>query len=63
MFLSGSGGCGKSHLIKTFYHAINKVFLYRSGDPGKPRVLLLPTTGVAAININANTIHSALLIP
>ena len=39
LFLSGSGGCGKSHLIKTIYKTINKVFLYRSGDPRKPRVL------------------------
>ena len=31
---------------------MNKVFLYRSGDPAKARVLLLAPTGVAAININ-----------
>ena len=41
LFLSGSEGCGKLHLIKTIYHAINKVFLYRSGDPGKSRILSL----------------------
>ena len=63
LFLSGSGGCGKSHLIQTIFHAVSKVFLYRSGDPSKPRVLLLAPTGVAAININGNTIHSALHIP
>ena len=62
LFLSGSGGCGKSHLIKTICHA-NKLFLYRSGDPGKPRVLLLAPTGVAAINVNGNIIHSGLHIP
>ena len=43
-------------------HAINKVFLYRGGDPGKPRVLLLASTGVAAININSNSIHLGLHI-
>ena len=63
LFFSDIGGCGKSHLIKTIYHAIKKVFLYRSGDPGKPRALLLAPTGVAAININRNTIHSGLHIP
>ena len=63
LFLSGSGGCGKSYLIKTFYHTINKVFLYRSGDPGEPRVLFLAPTGVAAININGNTINSGFHIP
>ena len=28
LFLSGSGGCGKSHLIQTIFHAVRKVFLY-----------------------------------
>ena len=63
LLLLGSGGCGKSHLIQTIFHAVSKVFLYRSGDPSKPRVLLLAPTGVAAININGNTIHSGLHIP
>ena len=40
-----------------------RYFLYRSGDPTKPRVLLLAPTDVAAININGNTIHSSLHIP
>ena len=42
---------------------MNKVFLYQSGDPGKPRVLLLAPTGVAAINISGNTVHSGLHMP
>ena len=45
------------------FHAVNNVFLYRSGDPAKPRVLLLALTGVAVINTNANTVHSALHKP
>ena len=57
LFLSGNGGCGKSHLIKTVFHAANKVFLYRSVDPAKPRVLLLAPIGSASININSNTVH------
>ena len=57
LFLSGIGGCGKSHLIQTIFHAVSKVFLYQSGDPSKSRVLLLAPTGVAAININGNAIH------
>ena len=28
LFLSGSGGCGKSHLIQAIFHAVSKVFLY-----------------------------------
>ena len=62
LFLWRSGGCGKSHLIKTVFHAVNKVFLYGSGDPARPRFLLLAPTGVAAININGNTVHSGLHI-
>ena len=63
LFLSGDGDCGKSHLIKTIYHSVNKLFLYQSGSPVKPRVLVLVPTGVAAININGTTIHSGLNIP
>ena len=36
--------------------------LYANSDPGKPRVLLLALTGIAAININGNTINSGLHI-
>ena len=39
LLLSVSGGCVKSHLIKTIYNTINKVFLYRSGDPRNATVL------------------------
>ena len=53
---------GKSHLIKTIFHEVSKVFLYRSAYPAKPRILLLTPTGVATININGNTIHSRLHI-
>ena len=63
MFLSESGGCCKSHLTQIIFHAVSKVFLHRSGDPSKSRVFLLAATGVAAININGNTIHSGLHIP
>ena len=45
------------------FHAVNKVFLNRSGDPAKPRVLLLAPKCVAAININGNTVNSGLHIP
>ena len=45
------------------FHAVNKIFSYRSGDPVKPRVLLLSPTGVAAVNINGNVVHSGLHAP
>ena len=60
VFLTGQGGCGKSHLVKTIFHALSKVFLRKGSDPNKPRVLLLAPTGVAAVNINGTTIHSGL---
>ena len=41
LFISGSGGVGKSHLIKTLYQSLTKLFTYRSGDPNKVRVLLI----------------------
>ena len=52
LFLSGDGGCGKSHLIKTIYHSVSKLFLYQSGSPVKPKVLVLTLTGAAAISTN-----------
>ena len=63
LFLTGSGGCGKSHLIKTIYHSITKLLLFHGGNPDKIRVLVLAPTGVAAINIDGTTIHSGLNIP
>ena len=63
IFLTGGGGCGKSHLIKAVYQAISKIFLYHGSNPEKPRVLLLAPTGVASININGTTLHSAFGLP
>ena len=63
LLVTGGGGCGKSHLIKTIYHSMTKLFLYPSGNPDKVRVLLLAPTGVAAVNIDGTTIHPGLNIP
>ena len=60
MFLTGEGGCGKSHLLKTVFLALTKILLHKGGDPEKPRVLKLAPTGIAAINIEGTTIHSGL---
>ena len=62
LFLTGNGGCGKSFLVKCLYEALNKVLSYK-GDNSKTKVLLLASTGVAAININGTTIHTGLGIP
>ena len=60
IFLSGSGGTGKSHLVKVIYNAISKTLIYHCKDPDKPRVLLLGPTGISAVNIGEITIHSGL---
>ena len=63
IFLTGGAGTGKSHLIKTIYHALTKVFSYRAMTLNKPKVMLLAPTGVAAVNIDGTTIHTSLGIP
>ena len=63
LFLSGSGGVGKSHLIKTIYQSVPKVLQYHGGSPDKPRILIHAPTDVASINVNGIVIHSGLSIP
>ncbi len=57
LFITGGAGTGKSHLIKTIHAALTKTFSYGSPNVDKSSVLLLAPTGVAAININENTIY------
>ena len=63
IFISGGGGSGKSHLIRSIYHTAVKVFNYSSNNPDLPKVLLMAPTGVAAVCISASTINSILSIP
>ena len=37
IFLTRSAGCGKSHLLTTIYHALNKVLSYRCEDLQKKK--------------------------
>ena len=63
-FLSGSGGVGKSHLIKSIYQAALKYHNSRAGEDFRPiKILLLAPTGKAAYLIKGNTIHSPFGIP
>ena len=59
VFLSGSGGTGKSYLMKVINNAISKTLLYRCKDPEKPRVLFLGPTGIS-VNIGGTIIHAGL---
>jgi ATP-dependent DNA helicase PIF1 len=52
-FVTRPGGTGKSYLLKALQHRCNS---------SRNTCLLLAPTGIAASNIEANTIHSALLI-
>ena len=60
LFLSGSAGTRKSHLVKVIYDVISKTSLCHCKDPEKPRVLLLGPIGTSAVNIGGTTIHSGL---
>ena len=63
LFITGGGGAGKSHLINTIYHTAVKTFRHPPMNPELPTVLLMATTGVAAINIDGTTINTALATP
>ena len=54
----GSGGTGKSHLVKVIYKAISKTLLYHCKDPEKPKALLLGPAGISAVNIGGSTIDT-----
>jgi hypothetical protein len=59
MFISGSGGSGKSFLISTLASFIRKTF--PSGD--SISVAVTAPTGLAAVNIGGITLHRLLLLP
>ena len=62
-FITGNGGCGKSHLIRTIYHSLAKKLSNRAMSSDEPKVLFLAPTGVLAINIDGTTMHTGLGIP
>ena len=63
-FISGGGGVGKSHLIKSIYKAAIKYYNTKAGeDFHQVKIMLLALTGKAAYIIKGNTIHSALAVP
>ena len=63
IFLASNAGCGKSFLMKVLYQSLTKILSYGNVSLDKPNILLMAPTGVAAINIDGATIHTALNIP
>ena len=63
IFLTGNAGCGKSFLMKVLYQSLTKILSYGNVSLDKSKALLMAPTGVAAINIDGATIHTALNIP
>ena len=62
LFVTGSTGTGKSHLLATIRHFLVKSLSYNEGPVDKVRALMLAPTGVAAVNVDGATIHSALAL-
>ena len=63
IFLTGKGGCGKSHLVNTITHSVSKTLSYHAKDPDKCRVKNCAPTGIAACNVDGNTLHSEIGMP
>ncbi|XP_048256969.1 uncharacterized protein LOC125382713 [Haliotis rufescens] len=62
LFLTGGAGTGKSHLIKAICYECTRLLAPMQNNPDDNSVLLVAPTGIAAFNIHASTIHSALSI-
>ena len=62
LLVTESAGIGKSHLLVTIRHFLVKSLSYNEGSVDKVRVLMLAPTGVAAVDVDGATIHSALAL-
>ena len=60
IFLTGTVGCGKSHLLTTIKFYLQKSLTYGSKHIGKEKLLMLALTDLAAVNVDGSTIHSTL---
>ena len=59
IFLSGSGGTGKSHLVKTIHQVMSKNYFIILKNQIN-HVFLLDPAGISAVNIGRKTIHFGL---
>ena len=60
--LTGSAGCGKSHLVRTIYQLVTKYLTQLDEECGEI-VFLSAFQGSAAFNIDGYTLHSLFSIP
>ena len=63
LYVTGSAGTGKLHLLATIRHFLVKSLLYNEGPVDIVRVSMLAPTGVAAVDVDGATTHSALALP
>ncbi|XP_076120789.1 uncharacterized protein LOC143101377 [Alosa pseudoharengus] len=57
LFITGGAGTGKSHLIKAIHYESTRLLSQIAENPEDLTVVLTASTGVAAYNIGAATIH------
>ncbi|XP_073723480.1 LOW QUALITY PROTEIN: uncharacterized protein [Misgurnus anguillicaudatus] len=62
LFVTGGAGTGKSHLIKAIHYESCRLLSQLSDNPDDRTVILCASTGVAAYNIGAATIHNTFSI-
>ena len=62
LYVTGSAGTGKLHLLATIRHFLVKSLSYNEGPVDILRVSMLAPTGVAAVDVDDATTHSALAL-
>ncbi|XP_048046234.1 LOW QUALITY PROTEIN: uncharacterized protein LOC125268187 [Megalobrama amblycephala] len=62
LFLTGGAGTGKSHLIRAIHYESSRLLSQLCENPDDITVLLTASTGVAAFQIGASTVHNSFSI-
>ena len=61
IFIEGGAGVGKMQVAKVIYHSLEKFYSSQPGEnPDDIHAIILAPTGMAAYDINGNTIHGGL---
>jgi len=62
-YVNGSGGVGKSHLIRCIVYEADKILGPLKSNVKELQIVVLAPTGTAAHNVNGNTLHSFFHLP